>query len=62
MLSFGKAKKLCLFCLMRQNKIHGFTLADQDWIGPTILKNLADQDWIGFNCCRSGLDSDWKIS
>jgi len=47
---------------MRQNKIHGFTLADQDWIGPTILKNLADQDWIGFNCCRSGLDSDWKIS
>jgi len=33
---------------MRQNKKHGFT--------------LADQDWIGFNVCRSGLDSDWKIS
>jgi len=33
-------------------------LADQDRIGPMILKNLADQDWIGFNCCGSGLDSD----
>jgi len=47
---------------MRQNKIHGLTLADQDWIGPVIFKNIADQDWIGFKFCRSGLDSDWKIS
>jgi len=40
---------------MRQNKIHGFTWADQDWIGPMIFKILqimtgsdsifADQDW-----------------
>jgi len=40
---------------MRQNKIHGFIWADQDWIGLMILKNLrirtgsdstfADQDW-----------------
>jgi len=29
MLSFGNAKRLCLFCLMRQNEIHGFTWADQ---------------------------------
>jgi len=27
---------------MRQNKIHGFTLAYQDWIGPMIFKNFAD--------------------
>jgi len=33
---------------MRQNKKHGFT--------------RADQDWIGLNFCWSGLDSDWKIS
>jgi len=40
---------------MRRNKIHGFILADQDWIGLMIFKNLriragsdstfADQDW-----------------
>jgi len=51
MLNFGNAKKLCLFCL----KIHGLTLADQDWIGLVIFKNMrirtgsdsnfADQDW-----------------
>ena len=52
MLNFGKAEKLCLFCLMRQNKIHGFTLADQEWIGPMIIKNFADHDWIGFNFLR----------
>jgi len=46
---------------MRQNSLHDFTLADQDWIGLMIFKNLADQDLIGFNVCRSGLDSDWKI-
>jgi len=37
-------------------------LADQDWIGLMIFKNLVDQDWIGFNFIGSGLDSDWKIS
>jgi len=58
MLNFGNAKKLCLFCLMRQNKMHGLTLADQDWIGPVIFKNFADQDWIGIKICGSGLDSD----
>jgi len=47
---------------MRQNKIHGFTLADQDWIGPLIFKKYADKDWIGFTFCGSGLDWDWKIS
>jgi len=47
---------------MRQNKIHGFPWANQDWIGWMIFKNLAVQDWIGFRFCRSGLDSDWKIS
>jgi len=47
---------------MRQNKIDGFTWADQDRIGPMIFKNFADQDWIGFNFCGSGLDTDWKIS
>jgi len=62
MLNFGNAKKLCLFCLMRQDNIHGFTSADQDWIRLTIFKNFADQDWIGLNFCGSGLDSDWKIS
>jgi len=44
------------------NKIHGFTLADQDWIGLMIFKNFLDQDWIGFDFNGSGLDSDWKIS
>jgi len=29
--------------------MHGFTLADQDWIGLMIFKYFADQDWIGFN-------------
>jgi len=43
---------------MRQNKIHDFTLADQDWIGLMIFKNISDQDWIGFNFIGSGLDSD----
>jgi len=43
---------------MRQNKIHGCTWADQDWIGLMIFKNFADQDWIGLNFCGSGLDSD----
>jgi len=47
---------------MRQNKIHNFTWADQDWIGLMIFKNFADQDWIGFNFIESGLDSDWKMS
>ena len=54
--------RLGLFCLMRRNKIHGFTWADQDWIGLMIFKNFADQDRIGFNFCGSGLDSDWTIS
>jgi len=27
---------------MRQNKIHGFTWADQDWIGLMIFENFAD--------------------
>jgi len=91
LLIFVNAKRLCLFCLMRQKhcwnyfafnqsylvkgkiapvtfasrgkiKIHGFTLADQDWIGLVIFKNFADQDWIRFNFIRSRLDSDWKIS
>jgi len=39
-------------------KIDDFSLADQDWIGLMIFKNLADQDWIGFNFIRLGLDSD----
>jgi len=45
---------------MRQNKntVNDFTLADKDWIGLLILKNLAKQDWIGFNIIGSGLDSD----
>jgi len=47
---------------MRVNKIHGFTWADQDWIGLMILKNCADEDWIGSNFCGAGLDSNWKIS
>jgi len=38
---------------MRQNKIHGFTLVDQDWIRLMIFKNSADQDWIGYNFCGS---------
>ena len=50
------------FATQGKIKTHDFTLADQDWIGPMIFKNLADQDWIGFNFIRSGLDSDWKIS
>ena len=54
--------RLCLFWLMRQNKIHGFIWADQDWIGLMIFKKFADQDWIGFNFSGSGLDLDWKIS
>ena len=51
-----KAKQLqqC-FCLMRQNKIHDFTWADQDWIGLIIFKNFADQACIGFTFVRSGL-------
>jgi len=53
---------MCLFCLMRQNKINGFIWADQNWNGLMIFKNFAKQDWIGFNFCGSGLDSDWKIS
>jgi len=54
LLNFGNAKRLCLFypmrlcllcltrlfCLMRQNKIHGFMWAGQDWIGLMIFKNL----------------------
>jgi len=48
--------------LMRQNEIHGFTWADQDWTGLMIFNNYADKDWIGFNICGSGLDSDWKNS
>jgi len=43
-------------------KIHDFTLADQDWIGPMIFKNFVDQHWIGFNFIGSGLESDWKVS
>ena len=42
-------------------KMHDFTLADQDWIGLTIFKNFADHDWIGLNFIGSGQDSDWKI-
>jgi len=38
--------------------MHDFTLADQDWIGLVIFKNVANQDWIGFNFIGSGLDSD----
>jgi len=34
---------------MRQNIIHDFAWADQDWIGLMIFKNFADQGWIGFN-------------
>jgi len=40
---------------MRQNKIHDFTWADQDWIGLMIFKTFADQDWIGFNFIWTGL-------
>jgi len=43
---------------MRQNKIHGLTWVDQDWIGLMIFKNFVDQDWIGLNFCGSGLDLD----
>jgi len=43
---------------MRQDNIHGFAWADQDWIGLMIFKNFVDQDWIGFSFCGSGLDSD----
>jgi len=62
LVNFRHAKRLCVFCLMRQNKIHGFTWADQDWIGLMSFKNFAEQGWIGFNFCGSRLDSDWKIS
>jgi len=48
MLNFGNAKNLCLFCHKRQNKLHGLTLADQDWIRPVLFQKF----------CRSGLDSD----
>jgi len=41
--------------------MYDFALAEQDWIGLIIFKNLADQDWIGFNFIGSRLDSDWKI-
>ena len=68
MSNFGNAKKLCLFSLTRQNKIHGLTLADQGWIGPMILKNLrirtgsdsnfADQDWARTEKFHSLLISD----
>ena len=61
LLNFGNVKRLCRFYLKRQNKTHGFTWEDQDWIGLMIFKNFAEQDWIGFNFCRSGLDCDWKI-
>jgi len=47
-----------LFRLMRQNEIHGFIWADQDWIRLMIFKNFADKDWIGFNFCGLGLVSD----
>jgi len=47
---------------MRQNKLHDFTWADQDWIGLIIFKNYANQDWIGFNFIVSELDLDRKIS
>ena len=52
----------CQFCLMKQNKMHGFTLVDQDGIGLMIFKNFVDQVWIEYNFCGSGLDLDWKIS
>jgi len=45
---------------MRQNKTHGFTWADQDWIGLMIFKNFADQDWIRINFFGSGLDFGLK--
>jgi len=54
-LNFGNAKRMCLFCLMMQNKMHGFTWAEQDWIGLIIFKNFADQDWIRYIFCRQ----DW---
>jgi len=60
LVNFGNARRLSLFCLMRQNKIHGFTWTDQDWIGLIIFKNFADQDWIGFNFCGSGLQL-WSL-
>ena len=48
LLNFGNSKRWCLFCimrlcrfcLMRQNKIHDFIWADQDWIGQMIFKNF----------------------
>jgi len=43
---------------MRQNKIHDFSWADQDWIRLMIFKNFAEQDWIGFNFIGSGQDLD----
>jgi len=30
---------------MRQNKLHGFTCVDQDWLRLMIFKNFADQEW-----------------
>jgi len=48
---------------MRQSKIHGFTWADKDCIGPMIFQNFMNQeDWTRFNFCRSGLVSEWRIS
>ena len=42
----------------KQNKIHNFTWADQEWIGLMTFKNFVEQDWIGFSFVGSGLDSD----
>jgi len=62
LLNFGNAKRLCLFCFMRQMKTHGFTWADPDWIKLMVFKTFADQEWIGLNFFETGLDSDRKLS
>jgi len=74
LLNFRNAKKLCLFCLMRQKHYWNYFAFNQSYlakakIAPVVLLPhvislvvWADQDWIGFNFIGSGLDSDGKIS
>jgi len=72
LLNFGNSKRLPIFCLMRENKIHGFTWADWDWIGLMISKILrirtgsdsisADQDSTLTEKLHSSLISDQSLN
>jgi len=74
LLNFGNAENLCLFCLMRQNKIaymvlHGRIRTGADWWFSKILRNrtgsdsiCVDQDWTRTEKSHSLLisDTDWE--